>query len=47
MLYKVDASGNEVVLHTFEGGSDRSAPYAGVVRDDAGIYTGRPTAAVR
>ncbi len=40
LVFKVDASGNETVLFTFTGGADGGYPYAGVVRDSAGILYG-------
>ncbi len=39
VVYKVDESGNETVLHTFEG-ADGANPYAGVIRDGAGNLYG-------
>jgi len=39
VLYVIDASGNETVLHTFGGGADGGQPY-GVVRDAAGNLYG-------
>ncbi len=39
VVYKINTSGQESVLHSFTGGSDGSEPYAGVVIDAAGnIY---------
>ena len=40
VVYMVDQSGQEMVLHDFTGGADGSAPYAGVVRDSAGNLYG-------
>ena len=34
-VFKLDASGNETVLHTFMGGVDGAAPEAGLLRDAA------------
>ena len=31
MVFKVDTSGNETVLHSFTGGADGGTPFAGVV----------------
>ncbi len=39
-VYRVDPSGNEIVLHSFAGGSDGAGPYAGVIRDLAGNFYG-------
>src|SRR5580700_2417129 len=39
VVYKVDPSGRETVLHRFKG-SDGSGPYAGVIRDSAGNLYG-------
>jgi len=39
VVYKVDSSGNETVLHSFTGGADGGEPYAGVTRDpDGNLY---------
>ncbi len=39
VVFKLDASGNETVLYTFQSGADGSQPYASVVLDAAGnIY---------
>jgi uncharacterized repeat protein (TIGR03803 family) len=43
-VYKVDASGNESLLHSFSGGSDGSYPYAGVILDTAGNLYGAAVA---
>jgi uncharacterized repeat protein (TIGR03803 family) len=40
VVYKVDSSGNETVLHSFTNGADGRYPYAGVVRDAAGNLYG-------
>jgi uncharacterized repeat protein (TIGR03803 family) len=40
VVYKLDPSGNETVLHSFTGGSDGGYPYAGVVLDSAGNLYG-------
>jgi uncharacterized repeat protein (TIGR03803 family) len=40
VVYKVDTSGHESVLHTFSGGDDGSFPYAGVILDSAGNLYG-------
>jgi len=40
VVYKVDMSGQETVLHTFTGGSDGGYPYAGVILDSAGNLYG-------
>src|SRR5580700_9701150 len=42
VVYKLDSSGNETVLHTFSfnGGTDGGNPYAGVIRDPAGNLYG-------
>ena len=40
MVFKVDPSGNETVLHSFTGGDDGKSPYAGVIRDSAGNLYG-------
>src|ERR1039457_3038603 len=40
VVYKLDPSGNETVLHTFTGGADGGEPYAGVIRDSAGNLYG-------
>jgi uncharacterized repeat protein (TIGR03803 family) len=41
VVYKVDKTGKETVLHTFTGGADGSLPdYAGVIRDSAGNLYG-------
>lgn len=38
--FKIDAAGNETILHHFRGGSDGSNPVAGVVEDTAGNLYG-------
>jgi uncharacterized repeat protein (TIGR03803 family) len=40
VVYKLDTSGNETVLHTFNGGTDGGNPYAGVIRDPEGNLYG-------
>jgi hypothetical protein len=35
VVYRVDTSGHETVLYSFQGGSDGGNPFAGVVRDSA------------
>jgi uncharacterized repeat protein (TIGR03803 family) len=40
VVYKVDSSGNETVLHSFKYGADGGNPYAGVIRDPAGNLYG-------
>ena len=40
VVYKVDSSGNETVLHSFTGGADGAYPYSGVIRDSAGNLYG-------
>ncbi|MGC9948415.1 MAG: choice-of-anchor tandem repeat GloVer-containing protein [Bryobacteraceae bacterium] len=40
VVYKLDPSGNETVLHSFTGGVDGSYPYAGVMLDAAGNLYG-------
>jgi uncharacterized repeat protein (TIGR03803 family) len=40
VVYVVDTSGNETVLHSFAGGTDGSMPSAGVIRDAAGNLYG-------
>ena len=39
-VFKVSSSGKETVLYRFRGGTDGSAPMAGVVRDSAGNLYG-------
>lgn len=39
-VFKVDASGNETIIHSFTGGSDGGYPYAGVIRDSKGNLYG-------
>jgi len=39
VVYKVDKSGNETVLHSFSG-SDGASPFGGVIRDSAGNLYG-------
>ena len=40
VVYKVDPTGNETVLHNFTGGADGSLPFAGLTRDAAGTLFG-------
>jgi uncharacterized repeat protein (TIGR03803 family) len=48
VVFKLDTTGKEKVLHTFTGKADGGGPYAGVIRDAAGnlygtaIYGGDP-----
>jgi uncharacterized repeat protein (TIGR03803 family) len=39
-VFKIDASGNETVIHSFTGGSDGGYPWAGVIRDSKGNLYG-------
>ena len=39
-VFRLDASGNETVLHSFHGRRDGSGPHAGVIRDPAGNLFG-------
>ena len=39
-MFKVDASGNETILHTFTGELDGAYPSLGVTRDQAGNLYG-------
>ena len=40
VVFKLDATGTETVLHTFTGGADGAIPYAGLVRDSEGNLYG-------
>jgi len=40
VVFKLDASGKETVLYTFQGGTDGANPWAGLVRDTAGNLYG-------
>lgn len=40
IVFKLDASGKETVLHSFTGGSDGTSPFAGLVMDGAGNLYG-------
>ena len=40
VVYKLDPSGQETVLHSFTGGADGGSPSAGVIRDAAGNLYG-------
>jgi uncharacterized repeat protein (TIGR03803 family) len=44
VVYKVDQSGQETVLYSFQGGADGSIPLAGVILDPAGNLYGTNTA---
>jgi uncharacterized repeat protein (TIGR03803 family) len=43
VVYKVDPSGQETVLHSFTGGADGNSPMAGVIRDSEGNLYGTTT----
>jgi uncharacterized repeat protein (TIGR03803 family) len=40
VVFELSPSGHETVLHSFTGGADGSAPYAGLIRDSAGNLYG-------
>ena len=40
VVFKLDAAGNETVLHSFRGGADGAQPAAGVIQDSAGNLYG-------
>jgi len=40
IVYKIDTTGHETVLHNFTGGLDGGSPYAGLVADDQGNLYG-------
>jgi uncharacterized repeat protein (TIGR03803 family) len=40
VVYKLDPTGHQTVLHSFTGGADGGSPYAGVIRDAAGNLYG-------
>jgi uncharacterized repeat protein (TIGR03803 family) len=40
VVFKLDTTGKETVLHTFTGGADGGYPFAGLVRDAAGTLYG-------
>ena len=40
VIFKINASGTEKVLHTFAGGAGGANPYAGLTRDSAGNFYG-------
>ena len=40
MVFKLDPSGQETVLHSFTGVADGGNPYAGVIFDSAGNLYG-------
>lgn len=42
-VFKLDAAGNETILHTFSGGADGSVPEAGLLRDFSGNLYGTTT----
>ena len=44
VVYKVDATGHETVLHSFRGASDGCGPMGGVIRDSAGNLYGTASA---
>jgi uncharacterized repeat protein (TIGR03803 family) len=39
-VFKLDALGNEIVLHSFAGGTDGANPYGSLIRDSAGNLYG-------
>jgi uncharacterized repeat protein (TIGR03803 family) len=43
VVFKVDTTGHETVLHSFTGGADGGAPYAGVILDSGGNLYGTTT----
>src|ERR1017187_2355227 len=43
VVYKLDTTGHETVLHSFTGGADGGYPFAGVIRDSAGNLYGTTT----
>ncbi len=40
VVYKLDSTGKETVLHTFTGGADGAVPFAGLVVDRSGNFYG-------
>ncbi len=40
VVFKIDSTGTETVLHTFEGGSDGANPWGGLVMDSSGNLYG-------
>ncbi|MGO4879776.1 MAG: choice-of-anchor tandem repeat GloVer-containing protein [Bryobacteraceae bacterium] len=44
VVFKLDASGNQSVLHNFTGGADGGAPLAGLISDSAGNFYGTTSA---
>jgi uncharacterized repeat protein (TIGR03803 family) len=40
VVFKLDRTGTETVLHAFTGGADGANPFAGLVRDQAGNFYG-------
>jgi uncharacterized repeat protein (TIGR03803 family) len=45
VVYKLDAAGQETVLHYFTNGADGASPNGALVRDAAGTSSGRPSLA--
>jgi uncharacterized repeat protein (TIGR03803 family) len=43
MVFRVDPSGNETILHSFNSGADGALPYGGVIVDSAGNVYGATT----
>jgi uncharacterized repeat protein (TIGR03803 family) len=43
VVFKLDTTGTETVLHSFTDGADGGAPWAGVIRDSAGDLYGTTT----
>jgi uncharacterized repeat protein (TIGR03803 family) len=43
VVYKLDASGNETVLHSFTGGAGGASPWSGVTMDASGNFYGTAT----
>jgi uncharacterized repeat protein (TIGR03803 family) len=46
VVFKLDATGHETVLHSFTGGADGGMPIAGVIRDSAGNLYGTTSGTV-
>ena len=40
VVFKLDPTGNETVLHTFTAGGDGANPFGGLVRDSVGNLYG-------
>jgi uncharacterized repeat protein (TIGR03803 family) len=40
VVFKIDPSGDETVLHSFTGGADGGGPYGSLIRDSAGNFYG-------